>query len=157
MAKKTDILTLIEADHRKVEDLFSEIQQAKGDKKQQDIFKQIYKELTLHAQAEELVFYPAMREYEQTSALIEEAEEEHNTVKILLEEMLSIEPSDEKFQTKMRYLLDNVAHHVEEEESEVFDAVRKCMDGSQIQDLGQEFQKVKDNVESDVKAVLSRK
>lgn len=157
MATKTDILTLIEADHRKVEDLFSEIQQAKDAKKQQDIFKQIYQELTLHAQVEELVFYPAMREYEQTSVLIEEAEEEHNTVKILLEEMLSIEPSDEKFQTKMRYLLDNVTHHVEEEESEVFDAVRECMDENQIQDLGQEFQKVKGNVESDVKAVLSRK
>jgi len=156
MAKSTDILTLIEADHRKVEELLSEIEKTKGAKKK-DLFRQIYQEMTLHAQAEELVFYPAMQEYEQTAALIEEAEEEHNIVKILLEEMLSIEPSDENFQMKMRYLLDNIAHHVEEEESEIFEAVRACMDEKQLQELGKEFQTTKSNVESDIKAVLSRK
>ncbi len=150
MAKAKDILALIEADHRKVEDLFAELAGTKDAKKGQQIFKQIYKELTLHSKAEELVFYPAMQEFDETQEYVEEAEEEHNSVKILLEQMKALKPNDAEFQTKIQHLKESVTHHVEEEESEIFEAVRECMDDEELEQLAQEFQAAKARLESDV-------
>lgn len=153
-ARVADILTLIETDHRKTEQLFDEVETTKGAKKIQTLFNQIYKELTLHAKAEELVFYPAMQEYEETKEYIEEAEEEHNTAKILLEEMKALNPSDAEFKDKMQSLKEAMLHHIEEEESEIFEAVRDCMDEQELQDLGNEFQATKAKLEPEVEAAL---
>lgn len=150
MAKTKDVLALIEADHRKVEELFAELESAKDAKKGQQIFKEIYKELTLHAKAEELVFYPAMQEYDEAQEYIEEAEEEHNSVKILLEQMKGLKSNDAEFQTKMKHLKESVTHHVEEEESEIFEVVRECMDEEELQELAQEFKAAKTRLESDI-------
>lgn len=153
--KVDDILTLIEADHRKVEELFAQIETAKGTKKSQQIFEQIYKELNLHALAEELVFYPAMQEYEQTKQYIEEAEEEHTAAKILLEQMKSLDSTDVEFKTKLQHLQEAIMHHVEEEESEIFNAVRECIEEEQLVVLAQEFLSAKTKVEADVEAALA--
>jgi hemerythrin superfamily protein len=150
-AKLDDILSLIETDHREVEQLFEKIQKEKSSKKIKDLFSQIYEELSLHTRAEELVFYPAMREYEETAAYIEEAEEEHDAAKILLEEMKLLEPDDSKFKSKLTELIESVQHHVEEEEEEIFSAVRESMEDQELQELGQEFQQAKAKVEPDVK------
>ncbi|UBF23916.1 hemerythrin domain-containing protein [Kovacikia minuta CCNUW1] len=150
-AKTGDILSLIEIDHGEVEQLFEKIQKEKSAKKIQELFSQIYQELTLHARAEELVFYPAMREYEETEELIEEAEEEHNAAKILLEEMKQLGSDDEEFKTKLMHLIESVQHHVQEEEEEIFSAVRGSMEDEELQALGQEFQEAKAKVEPDVK------
>ncbi|MDX2215225.1 MAG: hemerythrin domain-containing protein [Oculatellaceae cyanobacterium bins.114] len=155
--KATDILALIEADHRTVEKLFTEAESAKGAKKVQECFDQIYKELNLHAYAEELVFYPAMQEYEDTQEYIEEAEEEHNSVKILLEEMKTLEPNGSEFKTRMMHLKESVTHHVEEEESEIFEAVRGCMGEQELQELGQEFQAAKGRMELEVEEALAKR
>lgn len=155
MAKAKDILVLIEADHREVEKLFAEIENAKGAKKAQEIFNQIYKELNLHTKAEELVLYPAMQEYEETQEYIEEAEQEHNSAKILLEEMKALSPNDSEFKDKMQQLKEAVMHHVEEEEEEVFEAVRDCMDDKELQELGQEFQDAKARLEPDIKVIMA--
>jgi hemerythrin superfamily protein len=158
MAKKQgDILSLIELDHRATEQLFDELEGTKAKKKTQELFNQIYKELTLHAKAEELVFYPAMMEYDETKQYVEEAEEEHNSVKILLEQMKALEPNDSEFENKMMNLKESVLHHVEEEESEIFDAVRERMDDQQLQKLGEEFQAAKSRLQSDVEAQLAMK
>lgn len=154
MAKINDILALIEADHRNVEQLFAEFENTKGSRKPLEIFNQIYKELTLHARAEELVFYPAMQEYNETKPYIEEAEKEHNSAKILLERMKAFNPADSEFQTKMKHLKETILHHVREEESEIFDAVRKCIQDQKLQELGQEFQDAKARLEPDVEVAL---
>jgi hemerythrin superfamily protein len=153
---KQDILSLIEADHRKVEELFDEFEELEG-KQAQECFKQIYKELTLHAKVEELVFYPALREYEETESYIEEAESEHNSVKILLEQMKSLKPTDSEFETKMMHLQESVTHHVEEEEDETFEAVRNAMDEAELRELGEEFQAAKAKMETEVEAMAGMK
>ncbi len=150
-----DILSLIEADHEKVEQLFEQMAEAKG-AKAHTCFNQIYKELTLHAKAEELVFYPAMLEYEETKQYVEEAESEHNSAKILLEQMKSLNPKDEEFQTKLTYLQETMLHHIEEEESELFEAVESCMDEPMLQKLGEEFQTAKQKLESEVDLALTQ-
>ncbi len=93
-----------------------------------------------------------MREYDETEQYIEEAEEEHNSAKILLEEMKMLKPDDSEFKAKLAHLIEAVKHHVEEEENEIFSAVRESMDEEELQELGQEFQQAKTNIELDVKA-----
>lgn len=152
-----NILTLIESEHREAEKLFDEIENSEDAKKKQKSFEKLYQELNLHAQVEEFVFYPAMREYKETAKYIEEAEQEHNSVKILLEQMKALKPKDAEFETKLTHLKESVTHHVEEEEGEIFDAVRQCMDEKQLQELAQSFKETKSRLEPDVKEALSRK
>jgi len=155
--KVSDILSLIETDHREVEKLFEQLENSADSKKVQDTFKKIFTELSLHSHAEELVLYPAMQEYEETKQYIEEAESEHNTVKILLEQMKSLKPSDPEFEVKLKYLKESTLHHVEEEKNEVFAAVRECMDEKELESLGQEFEQAKAQWKADVKAAVARK
>jgi hemerythrin superfamily protein len=150
-----DIISLIEADHERVEQLFEDMEDATGSKAHK-CFNQIYKELTLHAKAEELVFYPAMLEYEETKQYVEEAEAEHNSAKILLEQMKGFNPSDEEFKTKLTYLQETMLHHIKEEESELFDAVQSCMDEQMLQKLGEEFQATKATLEAEVEMALTQ-
>ncbi len=153
--KAIDILSLIEQDHRKVEQLFADIEKAR-DKKLYDCFNQIYQELVLHNRAEELVFYPSLREYEETEGFIEEAEEEHADAEALLEEIKQLEPKDPDFMDKIRELSDALQHHIQEEEQEVFAAVRQVMGEEELNALGEEFQEAKRRSQSDVQASLAR-
>lgn len=150
-----DIFSLIEADHRKAEALLADLESAKN-KEALKIFSELYKELNLHAKVEEYVFYPAMREYEEAAQHIEEAESEHNSVEILLEQMRNLKPGDEEFQIKLKYLKDSISHHVEEEESEIFEVVRKVMKPQQLQALGEQFLEAKTRLTEDVEAALER-
>lgn len=150
-----DILTQIKADHEKVERLFEQLEKAHGSQAI-NCFNEIYKELSLHARAEELVFYPAMLNYDETKKYIEEAESEHNSAKILLEQMKAFNPEVDEFKTKFHYLKETILHHVKEEESEIFSAVQKRMSKEELQQLGQEFQAAKAREESDVEMALTR-
>lgn len=147
-----NLIDLIKADHRKAEKIFSEIEKADDPTKLYDGFNQLYKELNLHAETEELVFYPAMREYEETEELIEEAEEEHVEVKELLEEMKSLSPESSEFKEKMIELKEAVQHHVQEEENEVLPKVQKCMKKKELQELAKEFEQTKSKLEEDMAA-----
>ena len=153
-AKATNILALIEAEHRQVEKLFAEAEKAKGVKLVEQ-FNEIYIAVILHARTEELVFYPAMREYEETEQYVEEAEEEHEEVSVILEEIKALKPTDPEFKEKMIELKEMLDHHVEEEESEIFNAVRECMSDQELTKLGQEFQETKDKLMSNVEAALA--
>lgn len=152
-AKGKDILTLIEDDHHKIRELFAEAQSGNVS---QELFNQIYMEMTLHARTEELVFYPAMHDYDQLEKYIEEAEEEHNASKILLEEMKNIGHDHPEFKTKMDHLIDNMTHHIEEEESDIYSSIRECIGEQELNDLGKEFEEVKAKVTEDVEAVMSQ-
>ena len=95
-----DLFELIEAAHRKVETIFSEIEKTKGSKKLDQYFNQLYKELNVHAQTEELTLYPAMRDHDDIKELVNEAEEEHTEVKVLLEQMKSLDATSSEFKEK---------------------------------------------------------
>ncbi|MEH2036901.1 hemerythrin domain-containing protein [Nostoc sp.] len=152
-AKSTDILSLIEAEHRQVEKLFAESEKVKGAKLVEQ-FNQIYIELILHAKTEELVFYPALREYEETEQYVEEAEEEHEEVSVILEEIKALKPTQVEFKEKMSELKETLEHHLEEE-SEIFNPVRECMSDWELTELGQEFQETKAKLVSNVEAALA--
>ena len=150
-----DIFELIKADHRKVEEIFSQMENSKSSKTLDQCFNQLYKELNLHAQAEELTFYPTIRNHEGTEQLLEEAEEEHTEVKVMLEQMKSMDSSTAEFKEKLSQLKDAVEHHVQEEEKEVFSQVRQFMSDEELKQLATEFEEVKNTLQKEM-SVVSR-
>ena len=111
---------LLKQDHRRVEQLFEEFEQADDEDRQQDLAHRICKELMVHAMIEEEIFYPACRsaadEDKETAEKLDEAQVEHDSAKILINEILRGEPDDEFWRAKVCVLKDQIFHHVEEEE-----------------------------------------
>jgi hypothetical protein len=109
----TDAIALLKADHRKVEELFSEFESAKGRK--QAIAEQICTELKIHSMIEEEIFYPALQgKIEQD--LLDEAYVEHDGAKVLINDIMAGGPDEEFYDAKVKVLSEEIEHHVEEEE-----------------------------------------
>lgn len=134
-------LELLMADHRKVEDLFEQFEQEKeGDEgTRREIAERICTELTIHAQVEEELFYPWLRENldEDEMELVEEAQVEHNSAKDLIAQLEGATDIDEQYNAKVKVLGEYIKHHVQEEENEIFPAVRD--EQEELDELGQEM------------------
>ena len=132
-------LELMMGDHRKVEQLFKKYEAEKeaDEDSRQTLAEQICDELTVHAQVEEELFYPWLRENlsEDKMELVEEAEVEHQTAKDLIDEIEGADTVDEAFDAKVKVLSEYIQHHVEEEEDEIFKEVREMKD--ELDELGE--------------------
>lgn len=141
-----DAIEMLEEDHRKVEKLFEEFDDA-GDRAYEtkaNLVERIRRELRIHSQLEEEIFYPAARNAQgETTEQVREAVEEHHVVDQLLEELEAMRPDDEQFDAKVTVLKENVEHHVEEEEGELFKQARKGLGEERLQELAQEMQRLK--------------
>jgi hemerythrin superfamily protein len=138
-----DAVELIKSDHRKVEQLFREFEEA-GDrayKTKQELVGQIVEELEVHATIEEEIYYPAVeaKARKDGKELIAEAVEEHHVVKILLGELSAMSSEDEPFDAKVTVLMENVRHHVEEEESELLPQSEKILGTDELTRLGEQM------------------
>jgi hypothetical protein len=131
-----DAFELLKADHKKVNELFDQLEAATG-KAKLGVFNQIKTELELHTHIEETIFYPALEKPEETHDLILEAYEEHKGVKTLLAELSGARTADDQWQAKAKVLRENVEHHVDEEENELFDKADDALSDEQIEALGQ--------------------
>jgi hypothetical protein len=111
-----DAIALLKEDHRKVEELFAQFEKARGDGRKEKLAKQICLELTVHAQIEEEIFYPAC-EGKVDEDLLKESFVEHDGAKLLISEIEAGNgESDEFFDAKVKVLQEQIEHHVEEEE-----------------------------------------
>jgi hemerythrin-like domain-containing protein len=137
-----DAFNLLKADHRKVEDLFEQLESARGQAKLR-VFEQIKTELDLHTHIEETVFYPALEEPKQTHELTLEAYEEHDVVKKLLQELSRAKTANEEWEAKAKVLQENVEHHVEEEENELFTKAQSALSAEEIETLGEQMESEK--------------
>src|SRR5436190_8131840 len=126
---------LLKADHQKVAELFDQLESASG-KQKLDIFQDIKSELDVHTHIEETVLYPALEKPEETHDLVLEAYEEHNLVKILLAELSEAKTATDEWQAKAKVLRENVEHHVDEEENELFDKAEDALSDEEIESLG---------------------
>ena len=131
-----DAFELLKADHKQVAELFDLLESASG-KKKLDVFKRIKSELELHTHVEETIFYPALEKPEPTHALTLEAYEEHKVVKNLLAELSGAQSASDEWQAKAKVLRENVEHHVEEEENELFDKAKDALTDEEIEALGE--------------------
>src|SRR5689334_2668229 len=134
-----DAFNLLKADHRKVEELFEQLESASGQSKMR-VFEQIKTELELHTHIEETIFYPALEEPKQTHDLTLEAYEEHDVVKRLLRELGRAKTADDEWEAKAKVLQENVEHHVEEEENELFKKAAAVLGQEEIEALGEELE-----------------
>jgi hemerythrin superfamily protein len=131
-----DAIVMLREDHKNVEKLFKALE-----KDDLSVVPQICEELTVHAQIEESIFYPAVRaEMEDSAEDIGEAVEEHHIVKVLIEELQAMAPDDEAYKSKATVLMELVRHHVDEEESELFPEVRSELGRSRLQELGEQME-----------------
>jgi hemerythrin superfamily protein len=141
-----DAITLLKADHKTVKLLFTKFTKL-GDnahKSKRDVVDQIIEELSVHASIEELVFYPAVRkEVEGADDDVLEALEEHHVAKWLLSELDGMDPTHERFDAKVKVLIESVKHHIEEEETQLFPEVRQALGRKHLQELGEELEKAK--------------
>jgi hemerythrin superfamily protein len=131
-------IDLLESQHREVEKLFSKIEKSKSEDAKGKLFEEIADKLAVHAAIEEHHFYPAVKA-NRTEDILLESLEEHLGIKRILADLLEIEPSDETFDAKVKVLKEQVSHHVEEEESELFPKVKKLLSKEQLEAIGQEM------------------
>lgn len=137
--------TLLKDDHEKVAGLLKKIEGTteRATKSREELFAQLKNELDVHARIEEEILYPALEEYDETRDIALEAYEEHALVKQLLEELASAPKDDEQWTAKFSVLKENVEHHVEEEEGEMFKKARKVLTEDEIEELGERLQEAK--------------
>ena len=131
---------LLKKDHAAVKALFKKYEAAgdSAEQTKQSLFDQIQAELDVHAAIEEQIFYPAVQEGRSAEAkdMVLEALEEHKVVKTLLEEIASLTPADDEFGAKMKVLQENVEHHADEEEKEMFPEAKKQLSEEIRNELG---------------------
>jgi len=136
---------MLKADHEKVAGILETIEGTteRAAKGRDELFARLKAELDLHAMIEEEIFYPALEETEEARDITLEAYEEHRLVKQLLSE-LEAEPKDtEEWTAKFTVLKENIEHHVEEEEGEMFKKARKALSEEEIESLGEQLQEAK--------------
>jgi iron-sulfur cluster repair protein YtfE (RIC family) len=140
-----DAFELLKKDHEKVSGIFEKLEPTteRGVKTREELFAQLKQELEIHSKIEEQILYPVLKQAEETHDITLEAYEEHNVVKTLLAELEALPKDDETWEAKLTVLKENVEHHVEEEEGEMFKKARKVLSSEQIEDLGTRLEAAK--------------
>jgi hemerythrin superfamily protein len=114
---------MIRQDHKKVEGLFRKVEQTKGAQAKRRLAENAMAELEIHAALEEEIFYPAVKKEVDDGSMVQEAIQEHQTVKQLIAELKGMGEADDEFESQFSQLVENVQHHVEEEENEMLPKV----------------------------------
>ena len=137
--------TLLKTDHKKVAGIFEKLEPTteRGVKTREELFAQLKNELDVHARIEEEIFYPALKEADKTHDIVLEGYEEHAVVKTLLGELDELSKADETWGAKLKVLQENVEHHVEEEEGEMFPKAKEVLSAEEIEALGERLELAK--------------
>jgi hemerythrin superfamily protein len=129
---------MLKADHDKVKKLLTELESTteRGVKTRAELFATIKGELTVHEVIEEEIFYPALKSHPKAKDIVLEGYEEHHVVDLLMGELEALDVSDETWGAKAIVMKENVEHHIEEEEGEMFKQARQVFDRQELEDLG---------------------
>ena len=132
-----DALSVLRKDHQSIDQLFRRFERSRGSAERRRIAARIVRELSVHAAIEEELFYPALRRRADGAAdRVLVALEEHHLAKLELAELEGLDGSDERFAAKVGVLADNVRHHVQEEERELFALARRTLSSEELALLG---------------------
>ncbi len=142
-----DAIELLTADHNEVRQLFEQFRQAheaEDMERMKQLQQEIFSELETHTRIEEDIFYPAVREAggEELDESVDEGVQEHHVVKVLMREVEDVSGED-TFIAKMKVLMENVEHHAEEEETDMFPDLREKMGQQRLDELGAELEAAK--------------
>src|SRR5688572_10380653 len=117
--KPMNAIEMLEAQHREVDELFQQLDETEDDEECEQLFVQLADKLAMHAKIEETHFYPAVKAA-RTEDILLESLEEHLAIKRCLADLVDMDVDDETFEAKLKVLQEQVEHHVEEEETELF-------------------------------------
>ena len=131
-------LTLLTNDHDKMKKLLAQLEATteRGVKTREELFATIKGELTIHETIEEEIFYPALKSHPKAKDIVLEGYEEHHVVDLVMGELERLDVSDESWGAKATVMKENVEHHMEEEEGDMFKKARQVFDESELDDLG---------------------
>jgi hemerythrin-like domain-containing protein len=142
-----ELFEMLRQDHQKVRQMFDQFETMKEEpeknrKALEKLFAELQREITTHMEGEEKHFYPALRDSEETHDTVLESFEEHHVVKILLREMGRAQVSD-KWIAKMTVMKENVTHHLQEEEEELFEQAQQLLDPEKIRKIGEQIARMR--------------
>ena len=139
---------LLKEDHQKVSGIFQQLEPTteRAEKTRTELFARLQEELDIHAKIEESVFYPAIKQEAETREIVLEGFEEHHVVKMLLKELEAMPVDSEQWTAKLKVLQENVEHHVEEEEAEMFQKARQVLSEDEITQLGERMAQEKQRI-----------
>jgi hemerythrin superfamily protein len=137
-------LDLIKDDHDRLKDMFKQALAAEDAGKRGELLERIRAELVAHERVEEDIFYPALRAAsDKAKDIVLEGYEEHHVIDMILDEMFQVPEDAEQWQAKLKVLHENLEHHIEEEEGEVFKRAKKTMSAETLVELGQRMRQAK--------------
>ncbi|HEY2818766.1 MAG TPA: hemerythrin domain-containing protein [Casimicrobiaceae bacterium] len=154
----SDAIDLLKKDHETVEDLFDQFEDAKesqNDEEMAALVGSICSALTVHAQIEEELFYPAIRKLPEAGDMVDEAAVEHQSIKDLVTQLEAMRPGDDLFEAKVKVLSEYVKHHVKEEESEIFPEAKDS--DIDLEALGRKLAERKSELSGEAGAPSARK
>ena len=140
-----DALTLLKKDHDGVKKMLKDLEATteRAVKTRKNLFERLRFSLTVHEQMEETVLYPALEEHAKAKEIVLEAYEEHDVVDTILGELEQTPVDDETWHAKLTVMQENLLHHIEEEEKEMFGQARQVFDEETLESLGQRMQEIK--------------
>lgn len=145
-APPKDALALLKEDHKTMKSIMEDIDATteRGVKTREELLGKMKTELQLHEMIEEEIFYPALREHKKAKEIVLEGYEEHHAVDMLLEELESVAYDDQTWGAKFTVIKENIEHHIEEEEGEMFSKARQVLDEDELKALGEQMAAMKD-------------
>lgn len=147
-----DALTMLKEEHREAQQMFKKIANAEGQKAKQ-LWTQLNQALSLHEKMEEMHLYPQLKADPKMKEkdLVLEAYEEHHAAETLQAEIDALDVSAENWHAKVKVLQEQIDHHIEEEEGELFPAVREVWDSKRLQEVGEAMMKMKQQAQGSQK------
>ena len=145
---------LLKEDHQKVSGIFQQLEPTteRAEKTSTELFAKLKEELDIHAQIEESIFYPSIKQAAETREIVLEGFEEHHVIKMLLKELETLPVDTEQWTAKLKVLKENVEHHVEEEEQEMFQKAREVLSEDDINRLGAQMEQAKEQLKQQTKS-----
>ena len=136
-----DATKLLKDDHDKVKKMLEELDSTteRGVKTREQLFTKVKQELTVHEAIEEEIFYPALREHPKTKEIALEAYEEHHVVDMVMAEIEGVAFDDERWSAKFMVMKENLEHHIEEEEGEMFKQAKQVFQKEELEELGDQM------------------
>jgi iron-sulfur cluster repair protein YtfE (RIC family) len=139
-------LTLLKDDHAKVKKMLNDLDETteRAEKTRTEGLAKLKAELTIHEAIEEEIFYPALKQHAEAKDIVLEAYEEHDVVDTIMSEIEKTSTEDETWGAKFTVMKENLEHHIEEEEGEMFKKARDVFDEATLEELGERMQARKD-------------
>ena len=133
-----DAITLLKRDHDKVKSILSELEPTteRATKTRTELFAKLKMELTVHEIIEEEIFYPTLKQHPKAKEIVLEGYEEHGVVDTIMGELEALSVDDETWGPKCKVMIENIEHHIEEEEGEMFSKARQVLDNTELEELG---------------------